>query len=744
MRLQLKVRLSRRVQVAVAVMAAVAAPVVASGQAAQRPTQQDPVGTLNLRPGDPDAADPAAPVRPQTVPRGYALVIGVGDYPNLRSDQQLPYAASDAGEMYRVLISQEGGAFPPENVRVLTDEQASLANIREALEEWLPSVARPEDRVVVYFVGHGFVEGGRGYLAPWDVEPGRLDETGYSMADLGDVMANRVQARWRALFTEACHSGKVNAETTNEGLNEQLNSLPQDFLNFSAAREREEAHYDARLATGFGFFTYYLTRALRGAADYPPCDGLVTADELVHFVRENVWRYARDRGRIQTPSDRGNFDPEMALGVGTECIENEDRLNQGAAIVEVNLDDVDIFVDGELRGRLSAGDPPLIIPGLPPGEREFMGVRRGYVPDTKMILIPPRQRVPVTLNIRYPERRIRPEARRLNEQGERLLFGRRSTTNPFDIYGGRSQDYPDLRRAAELFRRALGVEPTFARAAGNLGEVLQLLHRHRDSLDAYESALELDPGNAELLVRYAGVLLEFGDPDEAIRRLTDAELLGGGTAERYAMLARAFWDKQAWTSAIAEARRAIELDASIPQTYLWKADALRYVATDEEPSPVARRLLYTESREDYQKFLELTNFESSLLAKLGFHLGFGLFTTARADREVVAEEYLRIGNLGVCLTERRLGNVLRARKHCEIAVEYGEVDPITHFVFGNVNLLLVEPERDAGRRCDYLAAAAGSYRRMLELNPDLTESDDARANLQTVERVAPRLGCSGV
>ena len=744
MRLPFRDGLPFRVHVAViAALAVVAAPTIGSGQAAQRPTDQNPIGTLNLRPGEVDA-EPS--VRPQAVPRGYALVIGVGNYPNLRDDQQLPFAGSDAREMYRVLISQEGGAFPAENVRVLTDEQASLANIRQELEEWLPSVAQPEDRVVVYFVGHGFVEGGQGYLAPWDVDPDRLGETGYSMTDLGDVMANRVQARWRALFTEACHSGKVNAETTNEGLDEQLNSLPGDFLNFSAAREQEEAHYDARLATGFGFFTYFLTRALLGEADYPPCDGLVTADELVHYVRDNVWQYARARGRFQTPSDRGSFDPRMGLGISRLCLDDTGRRKLGAALVEVNLAGVDLYVNDEFRGTLSEGDPPFLVPGLQGGEEyEFKGVRRGYEPETRLILIPPGQEIGVRLNINYAQRRIRPEARRLNEQGERLLFSRRSTTNLVDIYGGRSQGYPDLRRARDLFAKALEMEPAYAKAASNLGEARQLLYEYDESLDAYGMALEIDPSNADTRVGYAGVLLESGDPDAAIRELTEAERLQEPTTEIYAMRARAFWDKRAWRQAAAEARRAIELDASNAQAHVWKADALRNVATDEEPSPVARRSLYRESGEDYRRFLRLTNFESSLLAKVGFYfIGFGVGSRSHADRELVAREYLRIGNLGLCLTERGLGNLLKARRYCEIAAGHGEEHPITHFVFGNVNLLLVEPERDAGRRCDYLEAAASSYRRMLELNPYLQESDDARANLQTVARVAPRLGCSGV
>src|SRR6188508_283681 len=79
------------------------------------------------------------------VPRGYALIVGIANYQNLDASKQLRFPESDADAFYRVLISHEGGAFPSENVHFLKGPQATLANIRQELEVWLPSVARPSD-----------------------------------------------------------------------------------------------------------------------------------------------------------------------------------------------------------------------------------------------------------------------------------------------------------------------------------------------------------------------------------------------------------------------------------------------------------------------------------------------------------------------------------------------------------------------------------------------------------------------
>src|ERR1017187_1887054 len=121
--------------------------------------------------------------------RGYAVVIGISDYKNL-PDKSLGFAEKDAENLYAALISKQAGNMEYENVLKLIGPRATLENIRDALEKWLPSKAQAADRVVVYFVGHGAVdnETGRGYLVPYDVVLSRLSQTGYPMDRLGEVL----------------------------------------------------------------------------------------------------------------------------------------------------------------------------------------------------------------------------------------------------------------------------------------------------------------------------------------------------------------------------------------------------------------------------------------------------------------------------------------------------------------------------------------------------------------------------
>lgn len=699
-----------------------------AGQAGAPPQTQTPRDLVF----EPTTAAPA------DVPRGYAVVVGVAQYEHLDESRQLKFPESDAESIYRVLISKEGGAFPAENVRLLKGKDATLANIRSAIEEWLPSVAQPSDRVVVYFAGHGFVQANRGYLAPWDVDPDRLEETAYPMARLGDVLANQVKAGWKVLLTDACHSGKINAETTNQSLERQFDALPRSFLTLTATSGAEQSFEDPNLSTGFGLYTYFVVQAFLGYSDSDPCDGRITADELVAYVRSNVRRYARERQLSQSPVARGDYEPDMMLGVAHGCLSDPDDAPSmlGTAVVETNLDDVVVYIDGNLVGRVSKAKP-LVVPSLPSGVHEFVGQKEGYEPDRKQIMIAPGTESTVTLRIRYTRRPLG-EAIEQNERGERLLFSRRSSASLLNALPiERRQSEQDLRNAAAYFERALQLDASFAEPAYHLGQVHQLLGDLDASVASFQRALAIDATHVDARIECAAALIERGDPDEGIRQLLEALRLDPQDAGAYSMMARAYWDKGAWPQAIEQADRSLEVDRSNAQAYLWKADAQRQLAAVEK-NPERQRQMYSDAREDYRQFLERTNFGSGLISRLAFHaIGMGIGSRNHADRQAAYDSQRSAGFLGLCLSEQKVGNPLRAREYCQRAIKYAPRDPIAHFLLGNVNrdLFNVRPS------CQYLVSARSSYERMLAINDAIEEARNARNYLAQIRPIAASLRC---
>ena len=185
------------------------------------------------------------------------------------------------------------------------------------------------------------------------------------------------------------------------------------------------------------------------------------------------------------------------------------------------------------------------------------------------------------------------------------------------------------------------------------------------------------------------------------------------------------------------ATKAIARNGSNAQAHLWKADALRQIGAASEPGN-ERVALYQTAAENYRSFLKLTNFESSLGERLAFHfVGFGAGRRRHADREAAWRSLRTSGYLGLCITERRTANPLRAREYCRRAVDYSEENPIAHFLLGNVNRDLF----NIHQTCEYLSAAARSYTRMLELNEHLVESGNARNYREQITGFARQLRC---
>lgn len=165
-------------------------------------------------------------------------------------------ATTTAPPSASILISPEGGNFHWENVHKLIGAKATLANLRHELEKWLPSVTRDDDRVLVYFAGHGFISQVKAYLAPYDLNVSDIAQSGYPMDALGSVFANKVKANWKVLMTDACHSGAIKLDTDAQAINHSLLDLSRSLISLTASRDREQSLETPELEGGHGVFTY--------------------------------------------------------------------------------------------------------------------------------------------------------------------------------------------------------------------------------------------------------------------------------------------------------------------------------------------------------------------------------------------------------------------------------------------------------------------------------------------------------
>src|SRR5262245_44076406 len=117
---------------------------VAEQQPPPKPNQQQ--RDLKLERIDENSSLPKA----TTIPRSYAVIVGISAYQNLPANLQLRYAERDAQSVFTTLISPEGGNFKAENVHLITGPKATLAALRREITDWLSGVAKEGDRVLVY------------------------------------------------------------------------------------------------------------------------------------------------------------------------------------------------------------------------------------------------------------------------------------------------------------------------------------------------------------------------------------------------------------------------------------------------------------------------------------------------------------------------------------------------------------------------------------------------------------------
>ncbi len=246
----------------------------------------------------------------------WAVVIGVSDY----QDPEIPdldYAAVDAEAIYDFLTSEAAGSFDPDNILLLTNENATGSAMREALFVFLQQAAW-DDLVMIYFAGHGAPDPSRPdnlYLLPYDADLSSMAATGFPMWDVKTALRRQIAAERVIVIADACHSaGAQEGEGWGmDGDNPIAGSFSELFtpsrrLTLTAADTNEFSFEDARW-DGHGVFTHYLLQGLRGEADLNR-DGIVTFTEIFDYVNQRV---SEATGGQQNPQRAGLGDIPMAV-----------------------------------------------------------------------------------------------------------------------------------------------------------------------------------------------------------------------------------------------------------------------------------------------------------------------------------------------------------------------------------------------------------------------------------------------
>jgi hypothetical protein len=253
-----------------------------------------------------------------------ALLIGVGRYAQF--EEKLNGVSLDIG-MMREFVHLMG--FKSHEIKVLEHEQASAANVYNAIENWLINGVRADDRVLFYFSGHGsqipdenddeddqFDEVLLLYDTVLAEKRGQQTLNGVLLDDHLNHMLARMKSRNILVILDACHSGSATKRMQLSSRSFQTGQAKVKYFYYSPLLEAAggsgsfdlmkpraipggESHYVAitacrddekTVATAQGsIFTLGLRQTVRSAA---AAGASITPEELqlgtTKFIREQI------------------------------------------------------------------------------------------------------------------------------------------------------------------------------------------------------------------------------------------------------------------------------------------------------------------------------------------------------------------------------------------------------------------------------------------------------------------------
>jgi len=253
---------------------------------------------------------------PQT-PAKWALLVGINRY---KSDKisELAGSLNDVEEMKELLIGKF--EFPPENIMVLKDSQATHAAIINAIQTHLIARAQSGDIALIHYSGHGsqckdvtgkMISGLDETIVPWDSRIGNVFDI--SGAELHPLLLQLSKKTKNVTFIlDSCHSGTLvrgarvrwtaadtrtppplpdyTVAATREVGTANEEASPK-FVSIAAATSRESAFEHFVDGKDHGALTYFLTRQLRSAkagATYRDVMDSVAGDVTANYPSQHV------------------------------------------------------------------------------------------------------------------------------------------------------------------------------------------------------------------------------------------------------------------------------------------------------------------------------------------------------------------------------------------------------------------------------------------------------------------------
>lgn len=247
-----------------------------------------------------------------------ALIIGIENYAPKEQNQVPPvkYAENDARLFKQVLINELD--VEEENIHLILNEEALQNSLQYDLQGLFYGLSS-KDRLIFYYVGHGFHNGVTNYLSTYDMHPMNVDKTAISLRDVLLDPLSKSECNSAMIFIDACAQSFVCANSRNTLSNLDVDEIKiilsdSNYLaSYFSCQPGQSSYSCDNLKQGI--WTYHLSQALKG--EKPEAilsEKYLTDRSLSDYLAKSVTSYVKDElGYVQNPKSILDADSENVL-----------------------------------------------------------------------------------------------------------------------------------------------------------------------------------------------------------------------------------------------------------------------------------------------------------------------------------------------------------------------------------------------------------------------------------------------
>ncbi len=430
----------------------------------------------------------------------WAIVIGTSKF---KEDRLTPTEASDmaqsAKEFEQYLTDPHGGRFDRNHVKLLVDSGATRQSIMAAIGSFLGNAVGPDDLVVVYIATSAFpTTDGNTYLCTYDCALDNIYGTCISMQSRMSTLKQSVHSDRILLVLQAAYSGAAELESGAKALGQPPKSYNLDL---------------SKVVMGNGFiilsssqpnqmtwssaFSRNLTSALRQE------DGLISLNKAFAIARQKT-----EAETSSTGSQKKQVPVMKSAWTGTELV---------------------------------LGAPPAErVANLPASLNTFLSAEGAYLKASKFIA-----------------------EGKTDEALEQYKLAIAADPRYADALADCGAAYTlkdDWKSAADMYKRAIAVNPNDELFHQNYARVLDKLGEKENSLQELNIAYRLNPKDMSVLLALSSKSLAADQAEAAVRYLEQAVDLYPARAASRERLSYALMKSGDVDQAAAQAKEAVHLD----------------------------------------------------------------------------------------------------------------------------------------------------------------------------------------